>query len=95
MNSIAPYEATHGKGFERPDIFEPGKTRTCSAREKLAYLIDDSWFHSNYWPSDNHNEFLDKAKRDLNTELLRASSRIAELEEARQILLRIDREPEA
>lgn len=89
---ISVYEANHGKSFKVPNMFNNGVPIAASARQRLAHLIDSTWFHSNYWPHDDHNAFLDKAQRDLESEIKIAQARIDQLEEAKIILQMIERE---
>ena len=94
-DTISIFDTHHGRGFEVPCIFSKGKHRTASASQRLAYLIDSSWYYSMHWPRGNHNLFLDKVQDDLNSELKKANKRLAELKEAQSILSKIERETES
>lgn len=85
-DKISVYECNYKKQFPCRGFYA-----LLTARQKLARLIDSSWFHSIHWP-DDHNSFLDKAQEDLHTEMTYARERVAQLEQAQKIISRIERQ---
>lgn len=58
-------------------------------KSRLAYLIDSNWKHSWYWIDENYS-WIETAKRNLESELEIANSRLANLKEAEKLLNSIE-----
>jgi hypothetical protein len=84
---VNAYEAKYIKQYSGFNTF--GKSDV-TAVTKLGQLIDSSWHYSWHWPEDVNNEFIERVKKDLDTEIERANARIAELKLAESILSKIE-----
>ena len=84
--TISPHEANYDKKYKS---YFMGRECLVPLKSKLADLINTDWIYSMHWSKD-HNTWVEQAKLDAKAELGYAQARVTELEEALDLLDKVE-----